>query len=308
MNIDAFQKWIHRLEIGGGVRYLRVALVVFAVLLTVFFYDLWGYKNMGSMEAMDAAQLGRNLAQGKGYTTKFIRPFSMYLVKERNGKLGRVPQQGNLPDPMQVLGSHPDISNPPLYPVVLAGLMAVLPFQHDIVTKPSSFWTVNGLLMRHQPDFLIALFNQVIFLATLALVFALANRLFGKSVAWISAVLLLGSELLWRFTSSGLSTMLLMLIMTALVWTVVLLEQELREPRWGPKALYGLCLATGLLVGAGALTRYSFGFLVLPVLGFTLAFAGRRRWVLGVLALFGFLVVPARFSSHVNARNTLFEW
>ncbi len=28
---------------------------------------------------MDSAQLARNIADGKGYTTLFIRPFSLYL-------------------------------------------------------------------------------------------------------------------------------------------------------------------------------------------------------------------------------------
>jgi len=39
MNIDFFQKIIHRLEVGGGLRYLRIALVVFAFLVTLFLYD-----------------------------------------------------------------------------------------------------------------------------------------------------------------------------------------------------------------------------------------------------------------------------
>ena len=33
---------------------------------------------------MDAAQLARNIAEGKGYTTLFIRPFSLYLVQSHN--------------------------------------------------------------------------------------------------------------------------------------------------------------------------------------------------------------------------------
>ena len=47
-------------------------------------YNWRAFKNMGSQEAMDGAQVARNLSQGKGFTTLFIRPFSLYLVKRRN--------------------------------------------------------------------------------------------------------------------------------------------------------------------------------------------------------------------------------
>ena len=47
-------------------------------------YNWRAFKNMATQEAMDAAQLARNIAQGKGYTTLFIRPFSIYLVKKHN--------------------------------------------------------------------------------------------------------------------------------------------------------------------------------------------------------------------------------
>ena len=111
--------------------------------------------------------------------------------------------------------------------------MKVLPFDYTIPTaKP--FWSNGGRFWRFEPDFLIALFNQLLFLAVIALVFFLARRLFDPGVAWLSAGLLLGTELFWRFSVSGLSTMLLMVIFLGLAWCVVLLEQEARAPKWGP--------------------------------------------------------------------------
>ena len=44
-------------------------------------YDLRAYRNFSTPEAMDTAQLARNIADGKGYTTSFIRPLSLYLVQ-----------------------------------------------------------------------------------------------------------------------------------------------------------------------------------------------------------------------------------
>ena len=74
------------------------------------------------------------------------------------------------------------------------------------------FWSNNGNFWRYEPDFLIASFNEVLLLVVVVLTFFLARKLFDTSVAWLSAFLVLGCELLWRFSVSGLSTMLLLII------------------------------------------------------------------------------------------------
>jgi hypothetical protein len=58
---------------------------------------LRAYRNLATQEAMDSAQLARNIAEGKGYTTLFIRPFSLYLVQSHNeAKHAAAPATTNL--------------------------------------------------------------------------------------------------------------------------------------------------------------------------------------------------------------------
>jgi hypothetical protein len=277
------QEVIHKLEVGGGLRFIRIGAAVLALVMLTLGYNSRAFKNMATQEAMDAAQLGRNLAQGKGYTTLFIRPFSIHLMKERTqNNLGRMSAE-RVADPPQLKGMHPDISNPPVYPVALAGIMKVLPF-HYTVDLVHPFW-------RHQPDLLISLFNQGLFFLIIVLTFLLARRLFDPGVAWLSGALLLCTELFWRFSVSGLSTMLMILIFMGLVWCLVLLEQEAREPKWG--AVGGIVLAAlvGGLVGLGGLTRYAFGWLILPVVLFLILSGGRQRVLLVLISLVTFAAV-----------------
>ena len=293
------QDLLHKLEVGGGMRYLRMGLATMTILLLIVGYNLYAFKNMATPEAMDAAQLARNIAQGKGYTTLFLRPFSIYLVKKRNQETPDAPTAGRAPDMAEIRGLHPDLANPPVYPIVLAVLMKVLPFNYEVDlthtfwSKPSDRLPGKRDFCRYQPDFLIALFNQVLFLAAIVLVFFLARRLFDPGVAWLSAGLLLGTELLWRFSVSGLSTMLLLIIFLGLVWCVVLLEQEVRLPKWGPSGLLILAGLTGAMVGLGGLTRYSFGWLIIPVVVFVILFGGPRRIPLALIAFAAFVVVMA---------------
>ena len=70
---------------------------------------------------MDASQLARNIAEGNGFKTKFIRPVAIDMLR----------QTGNVTDE-ELKKSFPDITHPPLYPLLLAGWMKLMPFEFEI--------------------------------------------------------------------------------------------------------------------------------------------------------------------------------
>jgi hypothetical protein len=120
MQSDLFiHEIVHKIEAARASRPFKYFIVVLVLVMLGVIYNYRVYKNLSTQEAMDAAQLGRNLAEGRGYTTMFVRPFSMYLVKQRNEqKLGKA-EAGKYLNYSEIKTNHPDISNPPLYPVVL---------------------------------------------------------------------------------------------------------------------------------------------------------------------------------------------
>ena len=202
------QSIIHRLEVGGGLRLLKYFLIALGLLALVLTYNLRGFKNMSNPEAMDAAQLARNLAENKGYSTLFIRPFSVYLLRKTYAdKFGPAPV-GDLSDRGQLKTPHPDLANPPVYPLVLAGLMKVAPamgYQEasgaavKVGGKRVNAWTRGGNFAVYPPDFWIGAFNQLLFLLMVVMVFFLARQLFDTTVAYASAAVFLGTDLFWRF-------------------------------------------------------------------------------------------------------------
>jgi len=284
------QDSIHKLEEGAWARYLKIAAFGVAILFLVLIYNYFAYRNFATQESMDSAQLARNIAEGQGYTTLFVRPFSLYLVQSHNQAKAADALASAGADFAQVKTVHPDLANPPVYPLVLAGLMKVLPFQYPLNLK-SAFWSDNGSFSRYEPDFLIALFNEVLLLVVVALTFFLAQKLFDVNVAWLSAILVLGCELLWRFSASGLSTMLLMIIFIGLTWCVLRIEEAARDPQPKFGRLLGLAITTGVVAGVGALTRYAFGWVIIPVGIFLILFGGQRRVLCALVALGAFVLV-----------------
>ncbi len=282
--MPGLQDFIHKIEEGSGARYLKYGALFLTVAMLTLTYNWRAFKNMSTQEAMDSAQLARNLAEGKGYSTYFVRPFSIYLLQQASDQ----PAAALTPGTAQIKDMHPDLANPPLYPLVLAGLMKILPFNYEI-SATDSFWNLNRRFWWYQPDFFISLFNQGLFFISVILVYFLTRRLFDATVAWISAVVFLGTELLWRFSASGLSTMFLLLIFLGVIWCLVLLEQGARENTRSDKTLFVLAVLAGVLVGLGCLTRYSFGWLIIPVFLFLVLFLGQRRAALGLVTMGVFL-------------------
>lgn len=285
------QNWIHRIEEGGGLRFVKYALIGLFASGLILSYNLRGFKNMSTCEAMDAAQLARNIAEHKGYKTLFIRPFSLFLVQRADAEKNGPAPVGDTRDRSLIRDMHPDLANPPVYPLILAGLMKIQPrFKYQLAGS-QRLWNRAGGFWIYQPDFLISLFNQALLFAGVVAVFFLSRRLFDATVAWTAAGLFLGTDLFWRFSISGLSTMLLILIFLGLSWTLVSLEKSAREGHRSQGVQIMLAAGIGIILGLGCLTRYSFGWLILPVLVFLVLFLGQHRVILCLTVLAVFAVV-----------------
>ncbi len=251
---------------------MKVAAAVLAFAVCACLYDVLAFQGFPCEEGMETAQLARNLSEGQGYVTKSIRPFSIHLLRE-----AAPTEQQHAPIALPV----PDLNNPPVYPVLLAAAMKVLPLSF----KADQFWF-------YQPERWIAVFNQFLFLGAAVLLFLIARRLFDARVAWLSCAVLVGTNLFWRFSISGLSTMLLLLVFLAVVWCLVLIEEREQAPGGGGAGV-GLGLLTGALVGIGGMTRYGFACLIVPVVLFVLWIAPRSRGRLSLAMLLAFVLVMA---------------
>jgi hypothetical protein len=252
---------------------MAIFLLGFILLAAWFnFHTNHGFFNP---EAMESAHLGRHLAAWDGYTTYSIRPSTLGLLQRANTNRASEVLQHPVPD----------LSIAPGYPFLLACLMKTLPF--NFAADPTRLRT-------YQPESLIIGFNDLLFFAAVLLLFQVARRLFDSEVAWVSAILFAASEIYWKFTGSGLSTIWLLLIFLSMAWCLVAMEErERREIPPAPGASLALAAAAGALVGIGGLSRYSFAWMILPVLLFIGLFFKRHRGKLCALAAVSFLLVMA---------------
>jgi len=147
LKMPRLQETIHLLEEGRGAQVIKFVACLLAFVGLCVFYHTHCFKNFSTPEAMDSAQLARNIAEGKGYTTDYIRPFSLHLVRAHREDH----------DPL-LKTEHPDLANPPLYPLVLAGLFQAAPIKFEIsrqkafLTYPAERW-IAGLKKAERPNY-----------------------------------------------------------------------------------------------------------------------------------------------------------
>lgn len=267
------QELIHKFEEGEGVRVVKLAAIFLALLALTAIYNLREFRNFSAPDAMDMSQVARNIAEGKGFVTDCVRPLVIGMLQEHQG--------GN---PNVLKTAVPDLTYPPVYPYLLAGWMKIIPME----------WVVpqNQQLIRYQPEFYIGLFNQLWFFLAVWMLFRLARRQFDSSVAWFSAILFICSDLYWRFSISGLPTMLLIVLVLALVECLTRIEAAVREEQAHSTGWFAaMAIASGLLIGVAAMTQYSMVWLLAPALLFLAFFAGKQRPVTLPLALLACILV-----------------
>ena len=268
------QNWIHSLEEGGGAKILKGLLGVMAFAFVMMLYNVREFQNLGTQEAMEQAQLARNIARGKGFTTDVIRPLDLYVLQTHQKS-----------DKLTITLPQPDLANAPAYPWLLAQWMKVGNWTYAIET-PEGF-------NRYQPDQQITYLNQILFLLLLLVIYHLAKRLFDAPVAWFTVIVLGGTDLFWRYSQSGLPTMLAALLLAITVWLLTKAEQGARESEWNAGKLLPLVLLGGVTLGLAALTRYSLAVLIVPALIYVAYAFEQRRVVNAVALLIGFAVVLA---------------
>jgi 4-amino-4-deoxy-L-arabinose transferase-like glycosyltransferase len=258
------QSAVFQIEMGRGKKVIQwVLLVLLAATLCLIYSASQFRSGLSKREAIDMAQLARNIARGEGYTTHLIRPLSLWQLEQHGWDI----QDKDVRD--RLINRLPDISNPPFYPFVLAQLFKILPksmFKYNEVDHifPAERW-------------IILPFNQLCLLASILITYLLAKRLFDGRVAAMVGWLMLFSDTLWSYGVSGLPTNLLLLLLLLAIYCLFIADGCLNppEPAEGEEAsaapaqvtgpVIALVLGSAVLLGLCFLTRYLAGFFVIPL-------------------------------------------
>ncbi len=279
--------WILALESNRGRRILWVLAGSLALAALMVWFDLSCYRGLSAPDAMEMAQVARNLATGHGFRTQAITPFREYLADRHSP--GDTTSSLLLSQPG---GYYPDLVQPPLYPCILAAALKLTKPDYSI-NNGKRFWSANGHFKRYKPEFFIAIFNQLLLLVAAGLAFLLARIWFDNTVAWLALLVMLGNRTLWQFTLSGLPVLFLLVQILGLAHVLTRLQGAVEPSSASSHNPKFWAFVAGVLAGMGLLTQYACGWIILPVLFFILFHGGVARKNLAVFSLLGFFLVAS---------------
>jgi len=266
------QELIHWLEMGGGARWVRLgALLVFG--LVVSGLVAWRQFHGAASEATLAqADMARQIARGEGFTTGVNYPQAVAFLGARGV-------------PFDPLRPYPEVYQAPLYPMVIAGALRLLPH----AAREALFGPAPSPPLGFAADYFLLGLNLALFWSAVWLAFDLGRRLFGAPAGWLAAIALFVSVPVWQqvVAVNGTALMMVLALGAFHAWWRAESAADFRHAAVALGALGALC-------GALFLAEYSAGAMVLVALpGAARRFAGSARWRALGLVLCGFALVAA---------------
>jgi hypothetical protein len=226
------QDFVYQIE-AGRLKPLVLRFLFFvtvAALAAVYLFFI--FRGLDSEIAMDQAQIGRQIAAGSGYTTLYARPLALWQFLNHREQIPPTPQ--------------PDIYNFPLNPVFNAALLRPI----------KRWWPMEPTDVVYIGDTVIAAAGIMLFLGSVVITFFLVRGLFDPRIAWLTTGLVLLTDLLWRFSISGLPQMLLLFLFSAALWLTrcAMMAREDKLTGRTLLSLAGAALLFGLMSLAQPLT------------------------------------------------------
>ena len=259
---DFIQRAVHALEHGGMAVWLKRALGVVVVAVLAAFYMTAEFRGLATSQAMDQAQIGRNIASGQGWRTDLARPLAIGQLQS-NGK-----------NPAERVWY--DTYHAPLPPLVNAVVLRAV----------KAKWKMTPSDMIYAGDRAIAAVAIALFLASLVILYLTATRLFDARLALLATALVLICDTIWQYSLSGLPQMLLLFFFNATVYALVrAVEAQSAGGRVGVW-LAAAGLGFGLLALSHALTIWIF----VAALLFSVVFFRPRGWA-AVIVLVAFSII-----------------
>ena len=240
------QTAVHSLEQGRLAPIIRGAMFGVLIIALTLLYLFVQFRGFSSITAMDQAQIARNIASGKGVSTKFIRPLAIWQL-EKSGK--EIP-----------VDNFPDFYQAPLNSIVNALPMLLV----------KSAWKMTPTDLVYAGDRIIVVFSILFFLLSVAIWYFVGSRLFDSKLSLIACAIILMTDMMWQFSMSGLPQMLMLFLFSGAIWLTVHAMQKRDRLVTVLISLFAAGLLFGFMILAHGLAVWIFlGWLVFAAVYFS---------------------------------------
>ncbi len=230
------------------------------------------FEGLNSPQAMDQAQISREIARGNGFTTKMIRPVAYYQAQKAS-------------DSAPSFINFQDTYHSPLNPLLNAAVLKLI----GADDANSAVWQMNKNEAIFPLDRVIATVSTLFFLMAIGVNYLLISRIFDPKIAGVCAILMLFCETFWNYSLSGLPQMLMLLLFSSGIYFVYRASEAAAEGR--------IAMTPAVIAGVFfTLLAFTHWMTVWIALGYIIyaAIAFRPRGIVAI-SILAIILIPAIF-------------
>ncbi|MCF7675898.1 MAG: glycosyltransferase family 39 protein [Akkermansiaceae bacterium] len=252
-------------------------VLFFLVLIALTLGNLFTlFRGLDSPQAMEQAQIAREISRGNGFTTKFIRPVA--YAQEMAAKGTSIP-----------FDKFEDTYHSPLNPLINAAVLKL------VNADDAEAWKMGKNELIYPLDRVIAMVSTLFFLISIGVTYLLVSRIFDTKIAAVTAILMLFCETFWQYSLSGLPQMLMLMLFSSALYFAFRAVEASVEGRIAMTP----AVISGVFFSLLALTHWMTVWIALGYLIFA-AIVYRPRGVVSVVVV-ALILIPGVF---VMIRNT----
>lgn len=247
MPVDLWvQRAINSFEEGPGSALIK-GFAVFCLAAGIYAVHAYThFRGFTEPEAMEHAQLARNLYRGNGFTTQCVRPSELRLLNSKPG--------------YDIL-RHPDLRHGPVFPFILSAGMRVAGPDFSVQLNGDTYTPETRAIL---PACILLSMGAGLF------IYLLGTRLYGPATGGLAAVSYFLMDSMLELSTRGTCEPALMFFVTGGIYALMLAisQREKERPAWTwlvssavAGALCGLAFLTGYTAGIIALVSCAVLFL-----------------------------------------------
>jgi len=228
------------------------------------------FRGLNAPQAMDQAQIAREIARGNGFTTRMIRPAAYSQAESAKNTV--IP-----------FTKFEDTYHSPLNPLLNAAVLKL------VGADVPGAWQMGENELIFPLDRLIATVSTFFFLMAIGMNYLLIARVFDGKIAAVCAILMLFCESFWGYSLSGLPQMLMLLLFSCAIYFVYRAIEASAEGRIAMTP----AIIAGIFFTLLALTHWMTVWIALGYIIFA-AVAFRPRGIVSVVIVV-MILIPATF-------------
>lgn len=257
---STLQDLVYSLDAGAGLHVVRTLLFVFFTISLVVVFTAREFRGFDSEGAMDAAQLGRNLARSHRYVTQSVTPLSIAQVS------------ANTFDGDAKIDFHPELIRPPVYPALLAGTFMFFDLIGVDLFPTSEYF--QGMRIFPAEQWVIVPLNHFFVLLTGLMLYLLGRNLFSHKIGILGTLTYFMSAMVWKdsLQCEGLPVLTFFVISAVYFALLAVNRRRERRPMWNWMLFYLLSVGFSALA---FLTNYA-AVVVIPGIALYILLMGTR--------------------------------